>query len=102
MTREILGAVKARLTWEKIAALKTNVLFNEIHGLISEVERLTLERNAAVADLRAVVEQNSGSNCILCKYLPKKGEHERCQACGYGDKNKWEWRGVQEVGHEGN
>ena len=94
MTSEELEAIEARLTMEVIHRLPTAVLYNEIHGLIAEVKRLTRERDALLKDMKNAVS-HMVSACYLCKFKETKESYDPCNAClanGY-----WQWRGVQEA-----
>lgn len=53
-------------------------------------EKLTAERDAAVADLREITE--FFSDCTTCKYA--NSHNEVCNFCGINEKSKWEWRGL--------
>ena len=70
----------------------------------SKLEQVTLERDAAVADLKdCVTEAAQGDDfdcCFACKYNNEYGGCDRpnytIEACGVEDfDNKWTWRGVQ-------
>lgn len=65
------------------------------------IERLTAERNAALADLA------DARNCKTCKYACDtrdcsscKSKTCKCREC-HLDKNAWEWRGLPEAPEEG-
>lgn len=65
------------------------------------IERLTAERNAALADLA------DARNCKICKYACDtrecsscKSKTCKCREC-HLDKNAWEWRGLPEAPEEG-
>lgn len=67
----------------------------------SLIERLTAERNAALADLA------DARNCKTCKYACDtrdcsscKSKTCKCREC-HLDKNAWEWRGLPEAPKEG-
>ena len=68
----------------------------------ARLEQVTRERDAAVADLKAIESTDGDLNfCEYCRY----GTGEKCknpQQCNpYDGKSGWEWRGVpQEVEHE--
>lgn len=55
-----------------------------IETLTAEIERVTEERDAAIADLKSACE-DSGDACHICKHLPCKETHGHCIG--------WEWRG---------
>jgi hypothetical protein len=66
---------------------------DDIPALVSEIERLTAERDAAVRDL-TLLESPDGYNCLICKY---KRHGKECDARIKEDSwHCWEWRGVQE------
>jgi len=72
-------------------------LISEVKRLKAEAERLTIERNAAVADLLAHIITN-GDGCKYCKH-DNSGESYECANCDrYDDRfyDQWEWRGVRE------
>lgn len=69
-------------------------------GKVSE-EQLKRERDAAVSDLRDVIEVADGVNyCQYCKHNEDDGQCKHpCNP--YGGESGWEWRGVpQEVEHD--
>ena len=53
------------------------------------VHQLEEERDAAVEDVHG--------NCHSCKYYIKDPKEEPCASClsGFGNKDNWQWRGVQ-------
>lgn len=68
---------------------------------IDLIERLTAERDAALADLA------DARNCKTCKYACDtrdcsscKSKTCKCREC-HLDKNAWEWRGLPETPEEG-
>ena len=63
---------------------------NLIENLSEELEQVKKERDAAVSDARL------GGHCKKCKYIESIPENEPCRSCcyAYGDKDKWEWRGI--------
>jgi len=63
-----------------------NTIWEVLPLLFAEIDRLTRERDAAVADLISL------SCCSTCKHLHKHCKHER-----RGAGVCFEWRGVQEV-----
>lgn len=65
------------------------------------IERLTAERDAALADLA------DARSCKTCKYacdtrdcFSCKSKTCKCREC-HIDKNAWEWRGLPEAPEEG-
>ncbi|MDR0512067.1 MAG: hypothetical protein LBG93_03055 [Treponema sp.] len=72
-------------------------LKRDIRDLIAEVERLTRERDAAVADLKNINIQETF--CSTCKYFNFSAKENPCAQCLKNIENgriKWQWRGVQE------
>jgi len=69
-------------------------LNKDLTDLLDEVERLRLERDAAVEDLKF------GWTCRTCKhFLPGNGGREPCISCD-SEKHVWKWRGTKEVTEE--
>ena len=74
----------------------------EMHKeVLALIERLTAERDAALADLADV------RSCKTCKYACDtrdcsscKSKTCKCREC-HLDKNAWEWRGLPEAPEEG-
>lgn len=61
------------------------------------LERVTRERDAAVADMKIGAD---GFMCDICaNFKPNSGNYGKCP---YSHKCSFEWRGVQEVEHEQN
>jgi hypothetical protein len=61
----------------------------------AEIVRLQAERDATVEEVHG--------NCHSCKYYIKDPKEEPCASClsGFGNKDNWQWRGVQkEDGNE--
>jgi len=69
---------------------------SDIPFLISELDRVTKERDAAVLDARE-------AGCGVCKHY-KCDAHGRtipsepCQRCDAVDWDSWEWRGIEPKG----
>lgn len=70
-------------------------------GAADLIERLTAERDAALADLA------DARSCKTCKYACDtrdcsscKSKTCKCREC-HLDKNAWEWRGAPEAPEEG-
>lgn len=62
--------------------------------IVSALEGLLKERDAAVEDLR-MLGQHGENTCCVCLYRNQGDGGEKCIGCLIEDK--WEWRGVQEV-----
>lgn len=62
-----------------------------VRQLREELERVTKEREAAIADLRERSIE-SYAECMYCKHIGEKGV---CFDCTNGIN--WEWRGIQEA-----
>ena len=96
MTVEELDAIKAcSEKADKHSSLK--YVWESWHdnaALIAEVERLTLERAAAVADLQKAITTTCDDMCFYCKNL----DTEECTQCDVDEhESKWEWRGAREA-----
>ena len=69
---------------------------NEIHDLRDEINRVTDERDAAVADFKEYVNRNvSGTHgvyaCDFCKH--RDGDRD-CKKSPCDGLQKWQWRGA--------
>ena len=106
MTRENLGSIKARFGatgksfWpmgkilehcDEAQAAFLSYVRMDVPALIAKVERLIIERDAAVADLREAIAIVCDDACKFCK------NSLECAICCTGVEDKWEWRGVQEA-----
>ena len=105
MTGEHLKEIKARLNVARaINAIEddedddcennvSQFYEHDVSLLIAEVERLTLERDAAVADLREAIAASCDDECRFCKHA----NSPKCVACNADAENKCEWRGEREA-----
>jgi len=105
MTGEHLNEIKARLNVARaINAIdeeddddcENNVsrfYEHDVSLLIAENKRLTIERNAAVADLREAITVVCDDECRFCKH----SNSSECALCNAEAENKWEWRGAREA-----
>jgi len=97
MTLEELERTKARTTIDRLAYTGRHVIYNEIQGLIAEVERLTREQEGLIND----VKENACYICEICKHENAPANQEPCIECfshrGGSYDNRWQWRGVQEA-----
>jgi hypothetical protein len=59
------------------------------HDMRHLIQQLEAERDAAVEEVHG--------NCHSCKYYIKDPKEEPCASClsGFGNKDNWQWRGVQ-------
>jgi len=75
-----------------------DALHKEINALTAYVKRLTLERNAAIADLREAAVM-ARIPCAYCRYKGASPEEENrvCSAEGF---HCWEWHGAREANNE--
>lgn len=55
------------------------------------IETLLAERDAAVAERNAAVDELRGV-CKFCKHSPPSFRKDACYDCG-GDNHNWQWRG---------
>lgn len=62
--------------------------------LWAENNRLRMERNAAIDDLRQLVNQYCP--CYACKNDIFDYDKSRCTGCPYNNWDNWEWRGLKE------
>jgi len=96
MTHEELEATKARVTIDRLAYTGRHVIYNEIQGLIAEVERLTRENEALKKD----VKENASGICEVCKYENVPAKQDPCAGCAphrrESHTSRWEWRGIKE------
>ena len=85
---------------ERTAVDITERAAEAIERLLSELERVTRERDAAVEDFR----MHRKYKCDGCYYSEYKSEFSPCRDCqspisNYGDG--WQWRGVTDTSKEG-
>ena len=70
------------------------VIGNMIESLAAELERVKLERDAAVEDLETMGEARP--YCGLCAHEKVGIDEAPCGTCREGYiENNWQWRGVQ-------
>jgi len=70
----------------------------DIDALTACVKRLTIERDAAISDLREVVVMTR-IPCAYCRYKNASPE-EACMLCRKQEFHCWEWRGAREANNE--
>jgi len=87
MTHGKLNAIKR--DWQRIILRA----IDDFSALVAAVERLTLERDAAVADLREAIAASCDDECRFCRHA----NSPECAACNAAAENKWEWRGAREA-----
>lgn len=62
---------------------------------LESIDRITAERDAAVADLKEASRHLRYHFCPYCKHFKAFDiSKEPCHSCNYGRKN-WEWRGIE-------
>ena len=92
MTREDLDAIRERSKKAVLHSSLVNVWesWPDVPVLIAEVDRLTRERDVAIADLR---------DCKNCRHCKKFRTDHLCPSVVPNPEARkcWEWRGVQEA-----
>ena len=63
---------------------------DKLNAMNDEVVKLQAERDAAVADIKRMVHDNTNTFCYYCEMV--KGG---CEAVNCRGRNAFEWRGVQ-------
>jgi len=117
MTREDLDAIEARFgatgksLWPMgkileycdeaqaafLSYVRTDVpaLIAEVKRQNAEIERLTRERDAAVADLEPYQDWRGCDSCMFDEYCGYAPDKSKCADCD--EFSNWEWRGVKET-----
>lgn len=78
--------------------LQPKIVFESIDYAISALEsidRITAERDAAIADLRKLSVRPSYFQCDCCLHFQKADGIKRCRKKPDFSGKCWEWRGVQ-------
>jgi len=86
MTKERFDGIKAR---SKESLVEMFPFLLDMRDLVAEVERLTRERDAAIADLDAY----KVDKCSACRFNVDNPDALGCTFC-----SGWQWRGVKEAG----
>ena len=97
MTKDQLDAIRPRCRVTGDHSYKLPDARRDMSALLAEVERLTHERDAAIADAR---EFSCRICCTYCRFYNTSSYIPPCSTCS--DMSNWQWRGAQEVTNEGN
>lgn len=62
-----------------------------IEYLARQLNEVTAERNAAIADLADALD----GDLAMCQYCKKRGDSDLCDCVGWIGKTGFEWRGIK-------
>ena len=68
---------------------------NIIESLSTQLEQVTRERDAAIADIKELCMKHSYSMCHYCKYY-SDDECEHTDCLTYNSMDAWQWRGCKD------